>query len=244
MWTLQVDIRTKLLIVGLFSILALVYQNPKTLTLILLLNILSLILFKVSLTVFAGFYKFMGTYIMLIFLQSIFVKSGEPLIALGGFYLLTTDGIWYGIAIILRFLILAGSGAILLKCNPTDLTLALVKLRFPYEIVFMIQMGIRFIPVFINEIQNTFNAIQLRGVDLRRVYRKKVLRVYISIFSPILYSVWQKAEKLSILLELRGFRKLPVRTFYRDIALGGIDYVVMGLSLLITAGVVFWARVF
>lgn len=236
---MQLDIRTKLLVVVVFSVLALVYQGPEVLAIILLLNLLTLILFRVPVKIFSGFQKFIGMYVMLIVIQSFFVKSGDPLVKLGGFYLLTTGGIWYGIAIILRFLILAGSGLILLNCNPTELTLALVKLRLPYEIVFMVQLGIRFIPVFINEIQNTFNAIQLRGVDLRKVYKRKVIKVYISIFSPVIYSVWQKAEKLSILLELRGFRKLPARTYYRDISLQRMDYIVMGLSLLMAAALVY-----
>jgi energy-coupling factor transporter transmembrane protein EcfT len=87
-----------------------------------------------------------------------------------------------------------------------------------------------------------FNAIQLRSVDLRRVYKRKIIKVYVSIFSPMLYSVWQKAEKLSILLELRGFRKLPVRTYYRDITFGRIDYVVMVVSLLMTAIFIYAVR--
>ncbi|NLW07989.1 MAG: energy-coupling factor transporter transmembrane protein EcfT [Clostridia bacterium] len=232
---LQLDVRTKLLLVVIFSVLALVYQNPKVLALLLVVNILTLSILGLPLAIFRGFYKFIGLYVLLIVIQSFFVKSGEPLLKLGEMYLLTTDGIWYGLAIILRFLILAASGLFLMHCNPTELTLALVKLRLPYEIVLMVQIGIRFIPVFINELQNTFNAIQLRGVDLRRVYKRKVLRVYVSIFSPLLYSVWQKAEKLSILLELRGFRKVPVRTYYRDIALSRTDYVIMATALLMTA---------
>jgi len=232
---MQVDIRTKLLVAVIFSVLALVYQDPGVLAVIFLLNLLALVLFRVPIKIFRGFRKFIGMYAMLIVIQSFFVKSGDPLVKLGDFYFLTTGGIWYGLAIILRFLILAGSGLLLLNCNPTELTLALVKLRLPYEIVFMIQLGIRFIPVFINEIQNAFSAIQLRGVDLRKVYKRKVLKVYISFFSPVIYSAWQKAEKLAILLELRGFRKLPARTYYRDISLQRIDYIVMSLALLMAA---------
>ncbi len=239
---MQVDIRTKLLIVAIFSVLALVYQDPRILGIILLLNLLTVTLFRISFNIFRGFKKFIYMYAMLMIIQSFFVKSGEPLIKLGNTYLLTTGGIFYGISIILRFLILVGSGLILVDCNTSELLLALVKLRIPYEIVFMIQMGIRFIPVFINELQNIFSGIQLRGVDLRKVYKRKVLRVYISIFSPLIYSVWLKAEKLSILLELRGFRKFPTRTYYRDISLKKLDYVVISLSLIVTVVLVYVLR--
>ena len=227
---MQVDVRTKLLIVAIFSILALVYQNPRFLAVILLLNILTLVLFRIPVNIFLGFKNFIFLYVILMVIQSLFVSSGEPLIRIGGLYILTTDGILYGLSVILRFLILAGSGLILVACNTSELLLGLVKLRIPYEIVFMIQIGIRFIPVFVGELQNIFNTIQLRGVDLRKVYKRKVLNVYISIFSPLLYSVWQKAEKLSILLELRGFRKYPARSYYRDISLKKIDYVKFSMT--------------
>ncbi|NMB40765.1 MAG: energy-coupling factor transporter transmembrane protein EcfT [Firmicutes bacterium] len=236
---MQVDIRTKLLIVAIFSVLALTYQDPRALAVIFLLNILTLLAFRVSFNIFVSLKNFIFMYFVLMIIQSFFVRSGEPLIKLGGMYLLTTGGILYGLSIILRFLILAGSGLILVDHNAAELLLGLVKLRVPYEIVFMIQVGIRFIPVFIGELQNVFNTIQLRGVDLRKVYKRKVLRVYVSIFSPLLYSVWQKAEKLSILLELRGFRRFPTRSYYRDISMKKSDYVIICLALVITAALVY-----
>ena len=236
---MELDIRTKLFIAAIFSVLALVYQNPIMLAIILVLNLFALILFRISFNIFLFFRNLIYMYAVLIIIQSLFVKSGEPLIQLGDTYLLTTGGIVYGLSIILRFLILVGSGLILVQSNTSELLLGMVKLRIPYEIVFMIQMGIRFIPVFLNEMQNIFSAIQMRGVDLRKVYKRKVLRVYISIFSPLIYGVWQKAEKLSILLELRGFRKFPNRTYYRDISLKKIDYLFMSFALIITVVIVY-----
>lgn len=231
---MRLDVRTKLIIVAIFSVLALVWQEPRSLAILLGLNLLTLILFKIPANIFFEFRKYIFTYLVLIVIQSLFVRSGEILICLGQLPLLTTGGLVYGVSIILRFLILAGSGLILVNCHTAELLLGLVKLRLPYEIVFMIQLGIRFIPVFFNELQNIFNTIQLRGVDLRKVYKRKVIRVYIGIFTPLIYSVWQKAEHLSILLELRGFRRFPDRTYYRDIAMSKMDYMVIGLVLAIT----------
>ncbi|NLC11618.1 MAG: energy-coupling factor transporter transmembrane protein EcfT, partial [Firmicutes bacterium] len=188
---MKVDIRTKLLIVALFSILALAYQDPRMLAIILALNLLTVTLFRIPLSTFFKFKKFLSMYIILIIVQSFFVQGGDPLIKLGNLYFLTTEGILYGLSIILRFFILVGSGIILWQCNTAELLLALVKMRIPYEIVFMTQLGMRFIPVFINELQNIFNVIQLRGVDLRKVYKRKVINVYLSIFTPLIYSVWQ-----------------------------------------------------
>ena len=228
---MKLDVRTKLVIAAILSTLALVYQNAAVLAAVLLMTIIALVMLKVSLHVIIDFRKFLYLYLILIVIQSLFIKGGEPLVTIGEFHLLTTESIIYGIAIILRFLILIGSGLILLNCDMSEMLLAMDRMRIPYEIVFMIQIGIRFIPVLINELSNIFDTIQLRGVDLRRVYKRKVIRVYISIFTPLLYSIWQKTEQLSILLELRGFRRYPTRTYYRTISMGVIDYTIIGFSL-------------
>ena len=228
---MKLDVRTKLVIAAILSTLALVYQNTAVLAALLLMTIIALVMLKVSLHVIIDFRKFLYLYLILIVIQSLFIRGGEPLVTVGEFHLLTTESIFYGLAIILRFLILIGSGLILLNCDMSEMLLAMDRMHIPYEIVFMIQIGIRFIPVLINELNNIFDTIQLRGVDLRRVYKRKVIRVYISIFTPLLYSIWQKTEQLSILLELRGFRRYPTRTYYRTISMGAIDYTIIGLSL-------------
>jgi energy-coupling factor transport system permease protein len=228
---MKLDVRTKLVIAAILSTLALVYQTAVILAAVLLMTIIALVMLKVSLYVMIDFRKFLYLYLILIIIQSLFIRGGEPLLTIGEFHLLTTESLVYGIAVILRFLILIGSGLILLNCDMSEMLLAMDRMRIPYEIVFMIQIGIRFIPVLINELSNIFDTIQLRGVDLRRVYKRKVIRVYISIFTPLLYSIWQKTEQLSILLELRGFRRYPTRTYYRTISMGLIDYTIIGLSL-------------
>ncbi len=228
---MKLDVRTKLVIAAILSTLAIIYQNAVVLGVVLIITIVALALLKVSLQSFFDFRKLIYLYLVLIVIQSLFIRGGEPLITIGELHLLTTESIIYGIAIILRFLILIGSGLILLSCNLSEMLLAMDRMHIPYEIVFMIQIGIRFIPVLINELSNIFDTIQLRGVDLRKVYKRKVIRVYISIFTPLIYSIWQKAEQLSILLELRGFRRYPTRTYYRTISMGVIDYIIIGLSL-------------
>ena len=228
---MKVDVRTKMLVVVVFSLLALIYQNPRILGILLALNLLVLALFRVNFFLLRGFKGFVFMFSGLIVMQSFFVREGEPLWQVGEAVLLTTGGIYYGISILLRFLVLACSALLMAGCDPQELVLALVKMRVPYEVAFMIQLGIRFMPVMFEELQNIINSIQLRGVDMRKVYRRKILRFYTNLFSPLIYSVWQKTEKLAILLEMRGFRSSPERTYYRDIVLTRTDYLVMGVVL-------------
>ncbi|RKL61505.1 energy-coupling factor transporter transmembrane protein EcfT [Thermoanaerobacteraceae bacterium SP2] len=234
---MNIDIRTRLLISALFSGMALIYQKIEYLLIILIFNILTLVLFKIRIKILFSIKKLLYISITMIVIQSMFVRTGHPLLKPGGICLLTDDGIIYGAAIFLRFIILILSGMFILNSNISQLTRGLVKLGMPFEIAFMIQLGVRFVPVFFEEMGEILNSIQLRGVDLRKIYKRKVIKVYVSIFSPVIYSVWDKAEKLAILLELRGFRTNSARTYYREVCFKKIDYVIMILYLL-------WAAVF
>jgi len=240
----KIDVRTKMLIAAIFSLLALIYHQVPILASLLLLNILVLVLFRVPLKVGGGLKTLLMMYGTLTFLQSLFVKSGEPLVVVGNMYLLTTDGLYYGVSVILRFSILLMSGLLLMRCPVNDMLVALAKMKLPYEIVFMVLLGIRFMPMMAGEIQTTLNHVQLRGVNLRKVYKKKVVRVYLSILLPLVYSIWQKAEKLTILLELRGFRRYETREYYREIAMGKADYLIMGLTICLTVSFVYISKVY
>ena len=101
------------------------------------------------------------------------------------------------------------------------------KIKLPYAIIFMVLLGLRFMSIIAEEIQTTLNYIQVRGVYLRKIYNKDVLVVYLNIFLPLICSVLNRAEKLAISLELRGFRKFNNRVSYRQIALSKLDYFVM-----------------
>ncbi|HED24662.1 MAG TPA: energy-coupling factor transporter transmembrane protein EcfT [Firmicutes bacterium] len=227
---MDLDVRTRLFIAAIFSILAITYQDPVILGALLIILFPTLIILKTPLDKLYDLRKLFYLYLILIIIQSLFVRSGEPLLKAGAIYLLTTDGLIYGLAVVMRFIILAGAGLILVTCDTAKLLLAMTRMKIPYEIVFMIQLGIRFIPILIGELSSTFSAIQLRGADLRRVYKRKVLKVYLEIFTPLVFGILQKAEQLSILLELRGFRRYPERTFYQTIVMRKTDYAVIVLT--------------
>ena len=231
---MKVDVRTKLFIVSIFSLLALIYQAPEALALLLLLNIITLFLFRVPLTVVPFIKKIIFFYLFLIIMQSFFVQDGTVLFSLGQYPLITTGGILYGVSIFLRFMILFCSALMIAGCRSSELLQGLTKLRLPYEVVFMIQVGIRFVPLLATEMQNTFNSLQLRGMDVRKIYKKDIIKSYCQIFSPIVYCVWDKAREFSILLELKGFRRYPERTYYYDIKMGKRDYITMMIYLIIT----------
>jgi energy-coupling factor transport system permease protein len=220
------DIRTKLFIVALFSTLGICYQNIEILLCLLFANIIINLTLRVSFNV-RGLNKIIYLTCSLMIIQSFFIRGGDPFISFMGINLLTTSGVLYGIRLLLRTYIILTSSLIILSCNSNELASGLIKLKIPYEIVFMLQLATRFLPKFLEEIQTTIYAIQLRGVNLKKVYRRDVLNIYIKIFIPIVCSALQKAEKLSVTAELRGFRYQKQRSLYRDTKINNRDYAVI-----------------
>lgn len=228
---MKIDIRTKMLIAVVSSMLALIYNDIIAMAVLFIISLLILFLFKIPIYKYGKYKKLLLLYMGLIIIQSIFVHSGKPLIVIGNYYLLTVDGFVYGGIVVLRFMIFLASGLLLLSNTNMELITALSRLKIPDEIIIMIMVGIRFFPVILEEIQGTLNFIQLRGVNLKKVYKGKVLKVYIKIFYPIVYSIWIRAEKISMLMELRGFRSYHTRVYYREIEFSKIDYIIMSFTL-------------
>lgn len=239
---ISLDARTNIIIAAAFSTLALVYQDPAVLGVLFVFNLAILAVLGVRVRVYKRTILCLAyMYLFLIVLQSLFVRSGEALVSLGDLPVLTTGGVTYGISILLRFLIFMAAGLLLTGSRATDLVCALTHFRIPFEIVFMIQLGIRFVPLLMDEMRKTIQSIQLRGVDLRKVYKRKVIKVYIGLFMPVLYAIWRKSEKITILLELRGFRKHESRTYWRELSFGTADYVTLFLLCVFLGAFVFWA---
>ena len=58
--------------------------------------------------------------------------------------------------------------------------------------------------------------------------------MYSYIFTPILVATISKAEKLSIAIEMRGFRAYDNRTSYLTLKMSGVDYLIIIMSTIFT----------
>jgi energy-coupling factor transport system permease protein len=171
----------------------------------------------------------------IVVLQSIFNRSGEVLLNLGDFTILTTGGLLKGIEFLFRISIIVFSATIVASSNYRQVVQGLVQLRIPYEIAFMVSVGIRFLPLLKNEFTDILTAIQLRGIELKKVPFKKRMQVYSYIFTPVVAGAVNKARKLSIAMETRAFRAYPRRTSYLVLKMVPRDYAVIVISFFLTA---------
>jgi energy-coupling factor transport system permease protein len=232
------DPRTKLAIVAGLSSIAVFIQHVYVLLFILILSVVLSMLFYGNLLVTLKKTKNIWyLFIAIVLLQSIFTREGRSLLEIGSFTFLTTGGLLKGVEFFLRISIIIFSATIVASSGYREIVQGFVQMRLPYEIAFMISVGIRFLPLLRDEFKDVLTAIQLRGIDIKRITIKKKIKIYSYIFMPIIAGAVKKAYQLSIAMEIRAFRAYPKRTSYLILTLRLSDYLIIILALLFTVAI-------
>jgi energy-coupling factor transport system permease protein len=228
----ELDPRTKLVIVLVLSSLAVIYRSPYWLV---ALSACSTGVFFALGTGFSDLMKrlkrLIPIIIIIVFIQSVFRRDGNIVLSIGSLALLTDVGIKEGISVAMRFFILILSAGILISVNPQHIIRGLVDWKVPYELIFMVQMGIRFLPLLREELNDAFAAIQLRGVELVKVSLIKKVKIYSHVFMPSIANALVRTNQLTIAMELRGFGVGEKRSFYHEVSLKTVDKLLIFSSI-------------
>lgn len=130
------------------------------------------------------------------------------------------------------------SGVIMSTSNYRDTIQALVQWKVPYKIAFMTSLSLRFIPIFMEEFQDSMVALQLKGVDFKKIPFGRKMQIYIYLITPIIMSSLKHAEEIAIAMEARAFGAYGRRVEYLVLTLKAHDFVVMMASVLLSFGYV------
>ncbi|OBR90762.1 energy-coupling factor transporter transmembrane protein EcfT [Clostridium ragsdalei P11] len=216
----SIDPRVPLILVLTISTLAVIFRSIPWLLALTVLTFGFLIYFKIP------FYKKCKNLIPLFlifptmtFLQSLLQPQGRILWHIHNTVLLTDKGLFMGLAIFLRMLIIVYSVFLLAALNERKLIQGLQQWGMPYEIAFMIKMALEFFPLLKEEIQDVYAALQLRGIRTEKLSIKEKVSIYSSFILPILVRIIQKTQEIALVMELRGFGIGDKRTSYYHVEL-------------------------
>lgn len=168
-------------------------------------------------------------------LQLLFNCSGEALLRVGGFALITRGGCTMALVTALRLLTVLLCAALVMTGDIRDYLLGLSQWHVPYEIVFMLLAGLRFLPALREESRDVLYAVQMRGVDLKRLPLRGRLRVYLRVMAPIVARTVQRSEQMAIAMEARAFRAMDRRTAMRTLHMRRSDWLVLSLCMVVLA---------
>ena len=123
----------------------------------------------------------------------------------GGIHLYR-EGLFHGAVQSLRFnTMLTVSCFIIWTTQPRDLLLALVKLRVPYSLAFMVTTGLRYIPLIGSEAQTVIRSQRLRGFRYLQLNILHTIGGILNSLRPILTNNIRRATHLSEAVESRAF---------------------------------------
>ena len=182
--------------------------------------------------------------ILLWFIRNIPVINTFPL----GPFVITDTGTWSLLSLFTVFLALYAFSLLLtMTTTPIALiegmTLLMTPLRWlklPVDdFALMALIALRFIPTLFEELGQLFNAQASRGADYTHGTLRERAQSLLALFVPLLQGVLRRAADLATALEARGYEVEGRQTFLHETSLQVIDYGVLVVVGMITAGSLF-----
>lgn len=175
--------------------------------------------------------------VMMLLLQTAFVRSGNPV-----FLWMTDEGLVSGGKACMRLLGVALPLVLMLMVTKlNDLANACVeKLHIPYRYAFTFTTALRFVPVFGQEMNAIMEAQTARGVEYDTKNPIKKMQLMLPLCVPLLVSSVGKTDATALAAEQRGFYLRTRESSYKRYPFAATDFTVMVLCVvLIVLGVLF-----
>lgn len=229
---MTVDPRVKLLWVLLCTSGALIFSRPAWMVGLVLFSLLSTFYFGADLPLLLGrLRRFLPLFAVIVLIQIIFVQTGTPLLVIRDHPLVTSHGVRRGAIALMRLFVILCSAAVMAAENNRRVLAALTKLKVPYLFSFMLMIALRFLPSFSASFSDALIALQLRGVELKKVPWRKKLRMYGDLLLPVVADAVVKSRVLAIVMEARGFGAYRQRTSFLEVTMTTWDWLLIGALL-------------
>jgi energy-coupling factor transport system permease protein len=237
----NLDPRTKIcFVISMMSIAMLFFRLDILLYLLITLLIIVFVaqIFKTWLNTLKGIFYF----IILIFIVNTLVygysKSPKPLnlLELESWTEIFLHGSKYGGLLALRLVIFSGVTILfILTTDLEDLGIALRKMKFPYELVFILVATVRFVPVLIDDIETIIKAHMVKGIEFQRVGFLTKIKLYAGLLIPLIIVSLRRSYRLAEAMDARGFGAEKKRTFYTDVNMRTRDWILSCIFIAILA---------
>jgi len=240
-WIHRLDPRTKITSVLIGFVLCLCFNHP------LYITAISLGVAGVahSAGVLRNFWKFRFILLLLFSFSGVlwpfFAKGPAPSWSWGPLTL-SQVSVLYGIAMGLRLTTFVAIGLIFLSTTRNEeLTHGLIRLGLPYPVAFALSTALRLVPTFAGAGATIVQAQVSRGLDLESGSLFRRAGKFIPLAVPLFIYAIRHTNVLAMALESRGFNPGSKRTFYYELHIRPIDYVV-AVSLILVLAVLLYLR--
>mgnify|MGYP000852384595 CR=1 FL=1 len=154
-------------------------------------------------------------------------------------YTVTKEQLFYLFNVTLKYLTVVPVALLfLITTDPSEFAASLSGIGITYRISYAVSITLRYIADIQNDFHNISQAQQARGVDLsKNVSLKKRISGIASIAVPLIFSSLERIDLISNAMDLRGFGKHKIRTWYSARPFKTADYIVLaGMVLFVLVG--------
>ncbi len=235
---------SKLLMVVLVSIAAMITYDTRFLLAIIIGSLLMFVLSGTKLKELKVILMLIGTMLVLntvlIFLfspeEGVHIYGSRQVIChLFGSYDLTREQLFYQFNVVIKYFSIMPLALIFfVTTEPSEFASSLNKLGVSYKVAYSVALALRYIPSVQREFHDISQAQQARGIDLSRKARLSTrVKGATAILFPLVFSSMDKIETIANAMELRSFGKGKQRTWYRARPFATLDFVMIGISVLL-----------
>lgn len=191
----------------------------------------------------AGAWRAIGRVRMLLTILSVFSIVTWSLFARGTtplFGPVTVESLMYGVGTALKLCTTITASVVFLATTKNEeIATALIRIGLPYNAAFAFSMALRLVPTFVGAGATIVQAQKSRGLDVESGSLVQRMRKYLPLVVPIFASAIRSTNQLSMALESKGFGSRHQRTYYLQLQMAPIDWVLVTLgAVMFTAFVI------
>jgi len=233
----RLDPRSKLIWAFTYMLGPGVYPDAIIATLFFLTVAVIIIVAKIPWRKMKPFYAGIAIPAALYVLMNVWYNRGPTVYAslLWGNYVVTLEGLLFGIRGMMAFLIILSAVRVLTLCtSPSELVLGFVKFRMPKEYGVALTIGFSYIPVLISAIRGIMDAQRARGWQFAHRNPIKRARALVPTLVPTIMMSVERATALAAAIESKGFgHDISRRTYYLSSKFRTSDYVFCTINLIL-----------
>lgn len=239
----RMDPRTKLALTFIYAISLFMCKDPWMLGGATIFLAVYIYISRVPISFICKGLKVIWMFILFTALFSVFNGDGHVLWSWHRLRI-TEESVMTTVLVVARLVyLIIGSSVMTYTTRPMNLANGLEsglgflkKIHVPVsEMAMMLMIALRFIPIFMEELDKIMKAQLSRGADFESGNMIKRIKSYVPVFIPLFVSAIRRATDLAQAMDARCFDGSEGRSRMDPLKYSGIDYITYGIVLLYLA---------
>jgi energy-coupling factor transport system permease protein len=222
----RLDARTKILVFLSIFIGILMFQDPRWLAPTVLLVLAQLLFSRSSRNLRRIRYVLLVMSVSSVVLWNFFASGETPL-----FWVFDVESMYYALGRTLLILSIVTMGIIMVSTTRNEeLIMGMIKMGLPYRVGFAISTSLRLVPTVASSLTTISQAQRSRGLDLESGNVLERVKKFLPLLVPVFISSIRNTNIFGMALESRGFGAREDRTFYLQMRMTRVDWIVLAFA--------------